>query len=208
MTMQITIDQLSRTPAFAKAFRQFEAEQLAERQAQIDALAGFREQWHAEVEASCEKARAAAVRLDEAHALLATAQAEYASANSTALWRATRATAQERELEAAIIAGADARLLQFRAWADRAKNLAQCSTFESATAGCAASPIKTRRALATGALCSDAVKRADAMRLQAIAGDELVTELDDMAAGITASLDALGGQTPGRLPRDWRAPLM
>lgn len=206
--MQITIDQLSRTPAFAKAFRQFEAEQLAERQAQIDALAGFREQWHAEVEASCEKARAAAVRLDEAHALLAVAQAEYASANSTALWRATRATAQERELEAKIIAGADQRLLRFRAWADRAKNLAGVATFEGAHTGCPAAPWKTKRALATGALCTDAMERADAMRLLAIAGDELVTELDEMAADILASLDQLGGATPGRLPRDWRAPLM
>lgn len=206
--MQITIDQLARTPAFAKAFRQFEAEQMAERQAQIDALARFREGWHAEVEASCAKARAAAARLDELHALLKVAEQAYNEANSATLWSATRATEHERELEAAIIAGADPRLLQFRAWAFRAKNLAGCATFEAAHAGCAAPPTKTRRALETGALCSKAIERADAMRLEAIAGDAITDELDAMAGDILASLDQLGGATTGRLPRDWRAPLL
>lgn len=206
--MNVTLDQLARIPGFSKMLKQAETEQLSERRAKIDALAGYRQQWHAEVQASCEKARAAAVRLNEAHATLAAAQEEYAAANSAALWIGTRANAQERALEAEIAAGADPRLLQFRAWAFRAKNLAGCSTFESALVGCPAAPWKTRRALETGELCADAVKRADDMRLQAIAGDELVTELDEMAADILASLDQLGGATPGRLPRDWRAPLM
>lgn len=206
--MQITLDRLAKNPAFAKMLKQAEADQLSERQAQIGALSVFREQWHAEVEASCARARAAAARLDELDAMLAVAREEYSEANAAALWRATRATEQERALEASIIAGADPRLLQFRAWASRAKNLAGCATFEAAHAGCAAPPTKTRRALETGALCSKAIERADAMRLEAIAGDAITDELDAMAGDILASLDQIGGATTGRLPRGWRAPLL
>ena len=46
-----TLETLARVPAFAAAVRELEAGQLAERQAQIDALAAFRAQWHADLAA-------------------------------------------------------------------------------------------------------------------------------------------------------------
>lgn len=205
-----TLETLARVPAFAAAVRELEAGQLAERQAQIDALALYRAQWHAEIAAL--DARAQAARRD-AEALRARAlefQQDADAANSALIWNSTRATERDRALEAAILATADPRLMQFRAWAARAANLAGVATFEQAAAfaGTAAPAPSARQAREVGRLCNEATARADQMRREAIAADAVALELDALAAGIVQALDRLGGSAAARLPRDWRNPLI
>jgi len=198
-----TLETLARVPAFAAAVRELEAGQLAERQAQIDALAAFRLQWHAEIAALDARAQSARREADELRARMLEFQSEADRANSEALWRSTRATEQDRALEAVILAGADPRLMQFRAWAARAANLAAVATYEQG----AAAP-NARQAREVSRLADEATARADEMRREAIAADDVALELDAMAAGIVQALDRLGGSAAARLPRDWRAPLI
>ena len=63
-----TLETLARVPAFAAAVRELEAGQLAERQAQIDALAAFRLQWHADIAALDARAQSARREADELRA--------------------------------------------------------------------------------------------------------------------------------------------
>lgn len=198
-----TLETLARVPAFAAAVRELEAGQLAERQAQIDALARFRLQWHAEIAALDARAQSARREADELRARMLEFQSEADRANSEALWRSTRATEQDRALEAVILAGADPRLMQFRAWAARAANLAAVATYEQGAAA-----LNARQAREVARLCAEANARADEMRREAIAADDVALELDAMAAGIVQALDRLGGSAAARLPRDWRAPLI
>ena len=198
-----TLETLARVPAFAAAVRELEAGQLAERQAQIDALARFRLQWHAEIAALDARAQSARREADELRARMLEFQSEADRANSEALWRSTRATEQDRALEAVILAGADPRLMQFRAWAARGANLAAVATYEQGAAA-----LNARQAREVARLCAEANARADEMRREAIAADDVALELDAMAAGIVQALDRLGGSAAARLPRDWRAPLI
>lgn len=203
MQQAFTLETLARVPAFAAAVRELEAGQLAERQAQIDALALYRAQWHAEIAAL--DARAQAARRD-AEALRARAlefQQDADAANSALIWNSTRATERDRALEAAILAGADPRLMQFRAWAARAANLAAVATYEQGAAA-----LNARQAREVARLCAEANARADEMRREAIAADDVALELDALAAGIVQALDRLGGSAAARLPRDWRNPLI
>ena len=205
-----TLETLARVPAFAAAVRELEAGRLAERQAQIDELAAFRAEWHNEVMQLAECAQTARRAADELRAQVLELQTEADRANSAALWRTTRATERDRALEAAILATADPRLAQFRAWAARAANLAGVATFEqvAAFAGAAAPAPNARQAREVARLCAEANARADEMRREAIAADDVALELDAMAAGIVQALDRLGGSAAARLPRDWRAPLI
>ncbi len=205
-----TLETLARVPAFAAAVRELEAGQLAERQAQIDALAAFRLQWHAEIAALDARAQSARMEADELRARAMESQTEADAANSALLWRSTRATERDRALEAAILATADPRLAQFRAWAARAANLAGLATFEqvAAFAGAAAPAPNARQAREVIRLADEATARADQMRREAIAADAVALELDAMAAGILQALDRLGGSAAARLPRDWRSPLI
>lgn len=198
-----TLETLARVPAFAAAVRELEAGQLAERQAQIDALARFRLQWHAEIAALDARAQSARREADELRARMLEFQSEADRANSEALWRSTRATERDRALEAAILAGADPRLMQFRAWAARAGNLAAAATYEQGAAA-----LNARQAREVARLCAEANARADEMRREAIAADDVALELDALAAGIVQALDRLGGSAAARLPRDWRNPLI
>ena len=198
-----TLETLARVPAFAAVVRELEAGQLAERQAQIDALARFRLQWHAEIAALDARAQSARREADELRARMLEFQSEADRANSEALWRSTRATEQDRALEAVILAGADPRLMQFRAWAARGANLAAVATYEQGAAA-----LNARQAREVARLCAEANARADEMRREAIAADDVALELDAMAAGIVQALDRLGGSAAARLPRDWRAPLI
>lgn len=198
-----TLETLARVPAFAAAVRELEAGQLAERQAQIDALAAFRAEWHSEVIQLGERAQAARREADELRARLLEVERDADAANSAALWRSTRATEQDRALEAVILAGADPRLAQFRAWAARAGNLAGVATYEQGAAA-----LNARQAREVARLCAEANARADEMRREAIAADDVALELDAMAAGIVQALDRLGGSAAARLPRDWRNPLI
>lgn len=199
----LTLETLARVPAFAAAVRELEAGQLAERQAQIDALAAFRAEWHSEVIQLGERAQAARREADELRARLLEVERDADAANSAALWRSTRATEQDRALEAVILAGADPRLMQFRSWAARAANLAGVATYEQGAAA-----LNARQAREVARLCAEANARADEMRREAIAADAVTLELDAMAAGILQALDRLGGSAAARLPRDWRAPLI
>lgn len=198
-----TLETLARVPAFAAAVRELEAGQLAERQAQIDALAAFRAEWHSEVIQLGERAQAARREADELRARLLEVERDADAANSAALWRSTRATEQDRALEAVILAGADPRLAQFRAWAARAANLSSVATYEQAAAA-----LNARQAREVARLCAEANARADQMRREAIAADDVALELDAMAAGIVQALDRLGGSAAARLPRDWRNPFI
>jgi hypothetical protein len=205
-----TLETLARVPAFAAALRDLEAGQLAERQAQIDALAAFRVRWHAELAALDAQAQSARREADELRGRMLEVEREADAANSALLWRSTRATEQDRALEAAILATADPRLAQFRAWAARAANLAGMATYEqvAAFAGAAAPAPNARQAREVARLCAEANARADQMRMEAISADAVALELDAMAAGIVQALDRLGGSAAARLPRDWRAPLI
>lgn len=206
----ITLERLAQTPAFLAAVAELEAGQLEERQAQIDALAAYRAQWHGEIAALDARAQSARRELDELRARMLEIEREADAANSAALWRSTRATEQGRALEAAILATADPRLAQFRAWAARAANLARVATYEtvSAFAGAVAPVPNVRQAREVAGLCNEANARADQMRREAIAADDVSLELDAMAAGILQSLDRMGGSAAARLPRDWRSPLI
>lgn len=199
----ITLETLAKTPAFRAALAELEAGQLAERQAQIDALAAFRAQWYGEIAALDARAQSAAAELNELRARMLEIEREANQANSALLWRSTRATEQNRALEAAILATADPRLPQFRAWAERAANLAGVATYEQGAAA-----LKARQAREVARLCAAANARADAMRREAIAADAVALELDALAAGILQALDRLGGSAAARLPRDWRNPLI
>lgn len=205
-----TLETLAKTPAFAAALRELEAGQLAERQAHIDALAAFRLQWHADIAALDARAQSARREADELRARALEVQQDADAANSALLWSSTRATERDRALEAAIMAGADPRLMQFKAWAARAANLAAVATFEqvAAFAGAAAPAPNARQAREVSRLCNEATARADEMRREAIAADDVSLELDAMAAGIVQALDRLGGSAAARLPRDWRASLI
>ena len=198
-----TLETLARVPAFAAAVRELEAGRLAERQAQIDALAAFRAEWHNEVMQLAECAQTARRAADELRAQVLELQTEADRANSAALWNSTRATERDRALEAAILATADPRLMQFRAWAARAANLAAVATYEQGAAA-----LNARQAREVARLCNEANTRADQMRREAIAADAVALELDALAAGILQALDRLGGSAAARLPRDWRAPLI
>ncbi len=206
----ITIETLAKTPAFAAALRELEAVQLAERQAQIDALAAFRAQWHADLAALDARAQAARREAEALRVRALEFQQDADAANSALIWNSTRATERDRALEAAILAGADPRLMQFKVWVARAANLAGVATYEqvAAFAGAAAPAPNARQARAVSRLCAEANARADQMRREAIAADDVALELDAMAAGILQALDRLGGSAAARLPRDWRAPLI
>lgn len=206
----ISIETLAKSPAFAAAIRELEAAQLAERRAQIDALADFRAQWHGELADLNAKAQEARRKLDEQRALMLEAERASDEANSAALWRATRLMQQDRRLEAAILAGADPRLEQFRAWAARAANLAGLATYEqvAAFAGTTVPPSNARQAREVCRLCDEAIERADEMRREAIGTEDVALELDALAAGILRGLDRMGGSAAARLPRDWQAPLI
>lgn len=95
-----TLETLARVPAFAAAVRELEAGQLAERQAQIDALAAFRAQWHAEIAALDARAQSARREADELRARALEVQQDADAANSALLWNSTRATEQDRRLAA------------------------------------------------------------------------------------------------------------
>ena len=206
----ITLETLAKTPAFAAALRELEAGQLADRQAQIDALAAFRATWHNEIAALDARAQTARREADQLRARMLDVERDADAANSALLWKSTRATEQDRALEAAILATADPRLAQFRAWAARAANLAGVATYEtvSAFAGAVAPMPNVRQAREVSRLCNEATARADQMRREAIAADDVALELDAMAAGILQALDRLGGSAAARLPRDWRSPLI
>ena len=205
-----TLETLAKTPAFAAALRELESGQLAERQAHIDALAAFRAQWHADLAALDARAQSARREADELRGRMLEVQQDADAANSALLWNSTRATERDRALEAAIMAGADPRLMQFKAWAARAANLAGVATFEqvAAFAGAAAPAPNARQAREVIRLADEATARADQMRREAIAADDVALELDAMAAGILQALDRLGGSAAARLPRDWRSPLI
>lgn len=205
-----TLETLARVPAFAAAVRELESAQLAERQAQIDALAAFRVKWYAEIAALDARAQSARREADELRARALEVQQDADAANSALLWNSTRATERDRALEAAIMAGADPRLMQFKAWAACAANLAAVATFEqvAAFAGAAAPAPNARQAGEVARLCNEATARAEEMRREAIAAADVSLELDAMAAGIVQALDRLGGSAAARLPRDWRNPLI
>ena len=198
-----TLETLAKTPAFAAALRELEAGQLAERQAQIDALAAFRLQWRADIAALDAQAQSARREADELRARALEVQQDADAANSALLWNSTRATERDRALEAAILATANPTLPQFRAWAARAANLAAVATYEQGAAA-----LNARQAREVARLCAEANARADEMRREAIAADDVALELDAMAAGIVQALDRLGGSAAARLPRDWRNPLI
>lgn len=210
MQQAFTIETLAKTPAFAAALRELEAGQLAERQAQIDALAAFRAQWHADLAALDARAQAARREAEALRARALEFQQDADAANSALIWNSTRATERDRALEAAILATADPRLAQFRVWAARAANLAAVATYEqvAAFAGAAAPAPNARQAREVARLCAEANARADEMRREAIAADDVALELDALAAGILQALDRLGGSAAARLPRDWRSPLI
>lgn len=205
-----TLETLARVPAFAAAVRELEVAQLAERQALIDDLTRFRAQWHAEIASLDAKAQSARMEAEALRARALEFQQDADAANSALLWSSTRATERDRALEAVILAGADPRLAQFRAWAARAANLAAVATFEqvAAFAGAAAPAPNARQACEVARLCNEATARADEMRREAIAAADVALELDAMAAGIAQALDRLGGSAAARLPRDWRNPLI
>ena len=198
-----TLETLARVPAFAAAVRELEAGQLAERQAQIEAMAAFRVKWHAEIAALDARAQSARREADELRARALEVQQDADAANSALLWNSTRATERDRALEAAILATANPTLPQFRAWAARAANLAAVATYEQGAAA-----LNARQAREVARLCAEANARADEMRREAIAADDVALELDAMAAGILQALDRLGGSAAARLPRDWRNPLI
>lgn len=198
-----TLETLARVPAFAAAVRELEVAQLAERQALIDDLTRFRAQWHAEIAALDAKAQSARMEAEALRARALEFQQDADAANSALIWNSTRATERDRALEAAILATADPRLMQFRAWAARAANLAAVTTFEQGAAA-----LNARQAREVARLCAEANARADEMRREAIAADDVALELDAMAAGIVQALDRLGGSAAARLPRDWRSPLI
>ena len=207
--LNITIDALTKAPAFAGILRELETAQLAERQSQIDALEKHRNAWRQEAARINAEARAAKERLEELRMQALAAAQDFDRANSACCWGATKATRVERELEAAILAGADPRLAKFRAWASRAANLAAVATYETAAAFAGAPPASnTRQAREVARLCAEATARADQMRREAVTADNVSLELDAMAAGILQALDRAGGSGPGRLPRDWQAPLI
>lgn len=205
-----TLETLAKSPAFAAALRELETGMLAERQAQIDALAAFRVKWHADIAALDARAQSARREADELRARALEVQQDADAANSALLWNSTRATERDRALEAAILAGANPTLPQFRAWAARAANLAAVATYEqvAAFAGAAAPAPNARQACEVARLCNEATARADEMRREAIAAADVALELDAMAAGIVQALDRLGGSAAARLPRDWRNPLI
>lgn len=203
MQQAFTLETLARVPAFAAAVRELEAGQLAERQAQIDALAAFRAQWHADLAALDARAQAARREAEALRARALEFQQDADAANSALLWNSTRATERDRALEAAILATADPQLMQFRAWAARAANLAGVATYEQGAAA-----LNARQAREVARLCAEATARADEMRREAISADDVARELDAMAAGIVQALDRLGGSAAARLPRDWRNPLI
>lgn len=87
-----------------------------------------------------------------------------------------------------------------RALLNEGHPLARASTVAAAEFG--ARPEEVAR------LADEATARADEMRREAIAADDVSLELDAMAAGIVQALDRLGGSAAARLPRDWRAPLI
>ena len=205
----ITIETLAKAPAFAAIVRELEAAQLAERQAAIDALEAFRAEWSAEIAAIDARAQAARRKLDALRAEVQEAEREHDEANSALLWRSTRATQKDRQLEAAILACADPRLAQFRAWAERAANLANVASYEQAAAFAGAPPAsKARQSREVCRLCAEATERADQMRREAIASEDASLELTALAAGILQALDRMGGSATARLPRDWQAPLL
>jgi hypothetical protein len=203
--LNLNLETLMKLPAFAEILREQEDGQLAERQAQINELAAFR------TNATAEQARLAAEvqRLDheraELRARLAQLDAEHGTANGAALWHSTRATQKARNKEAEILAGANPNLLRFRAWADRADNLARISTAGLGYVAGDAPRITHANQREAVRLCAEAVTRADRMRLEAISADDVTLELDALAAGILDALDRAGGSA--RLPRDWRQPL-
>jgi hypothetical protein len=148
MTMQITIETLARVPAFAAAVRELEAGQLAERQARIDDWLDFRAKWHAEQIELAARADEAHKQLEEMRGRMLALERETDQATSAARWKATRDLERERRMESAILAESDARLPQFRAWAERAGNLGNLATFEQvvAFAGAAAPAPSARQA--------------------------------------------------------------
>lgn len=87
-----------------------------------------------------------------------------------------------------------------RALLNEGHPLARASTTAAAEFG--VSPEEVAR------LADEATARADQMRREAIAADDVSLELDAMAAGILQALDRLGGSAAARLPRDWRNPLV
>lgn len=202
MQQAAIIDFLKTMPAFAEAMRQHEEVGLAERQARIDELADFRRN------ATDEQARLAAEvsRLEGERALLRTRlddlNKEHYVATSQAMWHANKTHRKAISLEAAILAGADPQLAQFRAWVDRAGNLVRFASHEPTV-----TPRDPKHARTAVQLCAAAVARVDEMRREAIGSPDVALELDQMAHSILEAFDSVRCGMASTLPRDWRAPL-
>lgn len=204
--LNFDLNLFKKMPAFAELLQQHEDGQLAERQAQIDALRAFRADDAAEQAHLAAEVQRIDAERQQIRARLAQLNAEHGTANSAAIWHANGATRKARDMEAAILAGADPNLLRFRAWADRAGNLARISTAGLGYVAGDAPRITHANQREAVRLCAEAVTRADEMRLEAISADDVALELDAIAAGILDALDRAGGSA--RLPRDWRHPLI
>ena len=184
-----TIDALKKLPAFQQMFAEAEAEAIAKRAAEISEWVETDKKYRSEIDklqAIVSKYRAA-VEQKELELKHLTSQRDSSQLELMQVanrWHHKRNAARER-----ILAGADSRLVHFMLWAQRVENLALFAAHKSAPyiihgEKSSQQDEATKRAKTVSSMCQHAVERAEAMRLDAIAHEDVTVELTGMAAAI------------------------
>lgn len=208
-----TIDALKKLPAFQQMFAEAEAEAIAKRAAEISEWVETDEQYRSEIDklqAIVNKYRAA---VDQKELELKHLTSQRDSSQLELIDMANRWTHKRKSAIERILAGADTRLVHFILWAQRAENLAQFAAYRAepiAVVGLGESRQHAeaiKRAKTVSSMCIHAVERAEQMRLDAIAHEDVTDELTGMASAIREAYGPLSTFV-GELPPDsvWLKP--
>lgn len=184
-----TIDALKKLPAFQQMFAEAEAEAIAKRAAEISEWVDTDEKYRSEIDklqAIVNKYRAA---VDQKELELKHLTNQRDSSQLELMQVANRRHHKRNAARERILAGADSRLPHFILWAQRVENLALFASHRAApriVIGGDSTQEKEagKRARAVSSMCQHAVERAEAMRLDAIAHEDVTDELTGMAAAI------------------------
>lgn len=184
-----TLDTLKKLPAFQQMFAEAEAEAIAKRSAEISEWVETDEQYRSEIDklqAIVSKYRAAVDQkeLELKHLTSQRDSSQLELMQVANRWNHKRNAARER-----ILAGADSRLVHFMLWAQRVENLALFASHKSEPyiihgEKSTQQDEAKKRAKTVSSMCQHAVERAEAMRLDAIAHEDVTVELTGMAAAI------------------------
>lgn len=212
------LERLKGTPVVQQAMREVESQELADRQKLIDELEALRSTlgtFGAMRSKREEEINAEILKVEKRRTELGN---ELIALDTTGSRIRSTANREMAPLMAQIKAGADPRINNFELWANQAYKLAVAETWNSGTHGklfmmqpgtegrvAQTAKLALESVARLGRLVTDSTARADAMRLEAALPDDVMLELQAMAAAIHAEYQAV--QRPVRLSSNFIAPI-